>query len=188
MQAFNRRQAMQQEHESLSRTAVQFSMEIAAMKNIAEAQSGTKLSPATLSQELMRLGLLPVITGSKGSGPGNDEEEGSSGCLSPNFITAALHCHKWILSSPECIELLMQLEAQYGTRSPFHKMSTLVCLATKPSSAKSRHWILTAIADWIGHGLLKCSDVTKSALAGDKHHVGLLALHEFKLKARLTLI
>eukprot|EP00435_Cladocopium_sp_Y103_P020629 s1684_g5.t1 len=103
--AFNKRQSIQQEHESLTRTAVQHSLEIASMKTLVETQVGKKLTSSSLAQELLRLGLQPVVAGSgnKTSAPGHDDEDGGNGCLSAHFITAALNCHKWILSSSECV-------------------------------------------------------------------------------------
>ena len=46
--AFNKRQAALQEHESLTRTAMQAAMEMASMKGIAEAQTGARLSAPAL--------------------------------------------------------------------------------------------------------------------------------------------
>ena len=154
------------------------------MKSLVEAKVGKKLTPAALASELLRLGLQPVATGSgnKNSTPGHDDEDAGNGCLSANFITVALTCHKWICSSSACVELLMDLEAHYGSKSPFHRMTTLSCLASKPASAKSRQWVLCSICDWIGAGLLKCSEITKSTLSGDKHHTGLISLFETKAK------
>eukprot|EP00435_Cladocopium_sp_Y103_P050067 s89_g15.t1 len=180
--SFNKRQAIQQEHESLSRTALQYSMEIFAMKNVVEAQAGKKLSTQALAAQLLQLGLQPVVAGSKASTPGHDEEESGAGCLSSNFINAALNCHKWILGSGPLVEMLMELEANYGSKSPFHKMTMLNCLAMKATSAKSRQWVLATVCDLIAHGQMKCSDVTKSSLSGDKHHTGLVALYELKAR------
>ena len=151
------------------------------MKNIAEAQCGKKLTASALSTELLRLGLQPIVAGNKG--PGQDDEDSGNGCLSANFIPAALNCQKWVVADPACMEMLLELEAGYGTKSPFHRMTVLNCLAMKATSASSRQWSLATICDWIAHGLLKCSDVTKATLVGDKHHTGLIPLYETKLKA-----
>ena len=160
---------------------MQAAMEMASMKGIAEAQTGARLSAPALSAELLRLGLQPVVSG-RGSGQGQDDEEASAGSLTPNFITAALNIHKWILSSPACVELLMGLESRWGTRSPFHKVTILNALAMKPSSAKSRQWILESIHDQLCQGLMKAGDVTKSTLVGDRHHCGFVSLFELKQK------
>ena len=68
--AFNKRQSCLQDHESLTRTAMQSSMEIAAMKTIAEAQLGKKLSTPALSAELLRLGLAACSVREEGPRPG----------------------------------------------------------------------------------------------------------------------
>ena len=140
-----------------------------------------KLTASALSTELLRLGLQPIVAGNKG--PGQDDEDSGNGCLSANFITAALNCQTWVVADSACMEMLLELEAGYGTKSPFHRMTVLNCLAMKATSASSRQWSLATICDWIAHGLLKCSDVTKATLVGDKHHAGLIPLYETKLKA-----
>lgn len=179
--AFNKRQSCLQDHESWTRTAMQSSMEIAAMKTIAEAQLGKKLSTPALSAELLRLGLQPVVSGRKDQG-GQEEEDANVGSLSSNFITAALNAHKFMLSNPICIELLMDLESRWGTRSPFHKMTNLNALATKPASAKSRQWVTQSLHDWLCNGQLKLAEVSRSSLVGDRHHCGLIAMFEMKQK------
>ena len=121
--AFNRRQAVLQEHESLSRTAIQSAMEIFHLKGLVETATGrTKLSAQSLSAELLKLGLQQVIGGSAKPGEDDDVEGGS---LTPSFIGQALSVHKNVMSQPRVVELLMDLESRYGTRSCFHKMSKL---------------------------------------------------------------
>lgn len=179
--AFNRRQAVLQEHESLSRTAIQSAMEIFHLKSLVEnATNKTKMSAQSLSAELLKLGLQQVVGGSAKTAEDDDSEAGS---LTPGFIAQALNVHKNVMSQPRVVELLMELETRYGTRSCFHKMSKLAVLASKPSSAKTRVWILEFLVDWLDHNVLKVSDISKSVLQGDRTHCGLVALFETKLNA-----
>ena len=84
--AFNRRQAVLQEHESLSRTGLQSAMEVFHLKSLVENTTGsTKLSAQALSAELVKLGLQQVIGGSK-----MEEDEADNGSLTPGFISQAL--------------------------------------------------------------------------------------------------
>ena len=184
--SYNKRQAVLQEHESLSRTAMQVSMEVAQMKAIMEAQQPGKgkFSAQLLAQELLKAGLQPVVGGSK-----QDEEEADGGSLTPTFITQALNVHKSVMSQPRCVELLMDLEHRFGTRSCFHKLSKLNVLAQKPASAKSRIWVLESLHDWLSYGMIKVGDVSKAVLQGDRTHCGFVSLFEAKQKAtRLILI
>lgn len=86
------------------------------------------------------------------------------------------------MAQPACVEILLSLEARYGSRSCFHQLSKLHALATKPASARSRLWALQSIDDWLQHGLLRVGDVTKTVLTGDRTHCGLVQLFETKQK------
>ena len=175
--AFNRRQGVLQEHESLSRTGMQAAMEVAHFKTLVEAHnpSAGKLTAQALSAEFIRLGLSQVIGGTR-----QDEEEADGGSLAPTFIAQALNVHKTVMSQPRCVELLMDLEHKFGTRSCFHKMSKLSLLASKPTSAASRIWILESLHDQLCFADLKPSEITRTSLAGDRSHCGLVALFECK--------
>ena len=154
---------------------MQSAMEVASMKSLVEAKLGTaKLTTADLSKALLQEGLQQAVGGSK------EDEDGSS--LTATFISQALNIHKTIMSQLQCVEVLMDLEAQYGSRSCFHQMSKLNTLAAKPTSAKSRIWVLEAIHDMLGYGLLKVGDVSKGLLMGDCVHCGLVVLLEMKQK------
>ena len=112
-----------------------------------------------------------------------DEDDPQEGSLSATFnISNALSIHKTIMNQPACVEILMDMETDYGTRSCFHQQSKLQVLASKPASAKSRIWVLQSIHDWLANGLLKVGDVSKSVLLGDKTHCGLVQLFETKQK------
>ena len=84
--SFNCRQAVMQEHESLSRTAPQSAMEVFHLKSLVENTTGpTKLSAQALSAELVKLGLQQVSGGSK-----TEEDEADNGSLTAGFIGQAL--------------------------------------------------------------------------------------------------
>ena len=137
---------------------MQASLEIVSMKNLLESQSpGKQLTPQTLSQELLQAGLQQVVGGS-----------------------SALAVHKTVLSNSRCVEVIMELETRYGTRSPFQKMAVLNTIATKPANAKTRQFVLDGLNDWLLRGLVKVANVSVGMLAGDKHHVGLISLFECK--------
>ena len=119
---FNRRQSIRQDHESLSRTAMQTSLEIDQFKTIVESAPGCKgkLQPAQLAEAFVELGLQSV-TGANGR---NGDEDGR---LTANMITQALMVKKGILSSPKCVEILMELESSFGSKSPFIKCPAYTC-------------------------------------------------------------
>ena len=177
--AFNKRQAVLQDHESLARPAFQAACEIAHLKALVEARntSGGKLSAAALSSELLKLGLQQVVGGNK-----DDDGDAETGSLAPTFIAQALSVHKHIISNARCVELLMDLEARFGSRSPFHRMSKLSVLASKPASVMSRECVMASIHDAVCNNQLKAGDITKTVLQGDRTHVGLVALYECKQK------
>ena len=180
VQAFNRRQAVKQDHESMSRTAMQIALEIDQVKTMCESLPSckTKLQPAQLVQELQTLGLQSVQGGRK--------DDDSNGKITVNLVTQALAVKKGILSSARGVELLLELEASYGTRSPFHQLSRLHVLSTKPSTSQMRDWVLESLCDGLAYDLLQIGEISKGSLSGDKHHVGLVGLCEMKKKAGST--
>ena len=96
--AFNRRQAVLQEHESLSRTALQAACELSHLKCLVEAQHANrgKLSAQALSTELLKLGLQQVTSGSGTK----DEDDQETGSLSATFAAQALNVHENVVSQP----------------------------------------------------------------------------------------
>ena len=158
---------------------MQASMEVAHLKTLVEARnpSAGKLTATALAAEFVRLGLSQVVGGTATK---QDDEEADGGSLAPTFISHALNVHKTVMSQPRCVELLMDLEAKFGTRSCFHQMSKLCILASKPSSAASRIWILESLHDQLCCADLKPTEVTRNTLAGDRSHCGLVALFECK--------
>lgn len=181
VKAFNRRQTLKQEHESMSRTAMQVAIEIDQFKTMCEALSTCKgkLTPLQLAKEFTNLGLQSVQGGKK--------DEDNDGKLTPNLIKEALAVKRGIMSSPRAVEILLELEASYGTRSPFHQLSRLHILSTKPSTSQMRDWVLESLLDCLSHDLLQAGDISKAALAGDKHHGGLVTLFELKKKAHVNI-
>lgn len=184
--AYNRRQAVLQDHESLARTALQIAVEVATFKDLVESRNPGKgkLSPAGLSLEFKKAGLQSVVAGRPGVA--DDEESGSS--MSPWLITSALRIHQTVLGQSALVEILMDLEDKFGTKSPFHKVANLNVLAGKASSNKSRIFVLQSIQDWILFGLLKPSEVSAKGLGGDKNSCGLVQLFECKQRAAWLII
>lgn len=180
VQAWNRRQSLKQEHESMARTAMQTAIEIDQFKTMCEELPSCKgrLSPAQLAQEFSTLGLQSVQGGKR------DEE--NEGRLTANLISQALAVKKGVLSSARAVELLLELETSYGTRSPFHSLSRLHIASTKPSTTQMRDWVLESIVDWLAHDLLQLGDISNSSLAGAKHQTGLVQLFELKKKVGVT--
>ena len=169
---------MVQHHESLSRTAMQQAMEIMSMKRVVESMgpSYQKLKDAQLAVELGKLGCKSVVGGRR-----KDDDDGSG--LTANVLMLATHISKNVLVYPSCVAVLLQMESEFGSRSPFHKMGALGVLAKKPSSKAMREWSLHSLMDGLTYGILQLSQVTMGTLQGDKHHVGLIQLYEMKSKA-----
>lgn len=161
----------------MTRTAMQLAIEIDQFKTMCESlpTSKGKLQPAQLAEEFVNMGLLSVQGGRK--------DEDNDGKLTANLITQALAVKKGILSSTRGVEILLEMETSYGTRSPFHQMSRLHIISTKPSSSQMREWVSESLSDWLSQDLLQLGDISKSSLAGDKHHTGFIQLFELKKKA-----
>ena len=131
LESYNRRQAILQHHESLSRTAMQLSMELQSMKAVVEnmGPSAQKMKDAQLVQELVKLGCKSVVSGRR-----KDGEDADSGALTVNLLQSAQQVSKHILSNPACVAVLLELENDFGTRSPFHRMGALACAALQCGS------------------------------------------------------
>lgn len=178
--AYNSRVAVQQDHESLTRSALQQAMELVQMKALVEASnpSNGKMTAAQLSGALRNAGLAKVQKGGKAR---EDDDDG----LSANFCTSALHVHNRLLSNPTIVEAILDLEANFGSRSFAHQMAKLAVIAQK---ASLRQWVMEALHDAVTHGGMKNDQITKSTLSGDKTHVGLVALMEMKHKVQVHFV
>ena len=179
LESYNRRQAILQHHESLSRTAMQLSMELQSMKAVVEnmGPSAQKMKDAQLVQELVKLGCKSVVSGRR-----KDGEDADSGALTVNLLQSAQQVSKHILSNPACVAVLLELENDFGTRSPFHRMGALACIAKKPSSPAMREWCLHCVRGALSFGGAQPGHITQNSLQGDKRHAGLVALYELKWK------
>lgn len=176
--AFNRRQAVLQQHESLSRTGMQTVIEIAHLRSMLEAANpaAQKMNHSQVASELVKMGLKSVVSGRKA-------DEDDAGTVSPNLVGNCQTISKSVLVSAKCVEILLQMEQDFGTRSPFHTVAALTAIAKKPTNAFFREWSMEAIQDAVNQKLLHVMDITKSSLQGDKHHCGLIPLYETKWKA-----
>ncbi|CAK9022581.1 Uncharacterized protein (Fragment) [Durusdinium trenchii] len=175
--AFNRRQAVLQQHESLSRTGMQTVIEIAHLRSMLEAANpaAQKMNHSQVASELVKMGLKSVVSGRKA-------DEDDAGTVSPNLVGNCQTISKSVLVSAKCVEILLQMEQDFGTRSPFHTVAALTAIAKKPTNAFFREWSMEAIQDAVNQKLLHVMDITKSSLQGDKHHCGLIPLYETKWK------
>ena len=178
--AFNRRQAVLQQHESMARTGMQTTIEVTHLRSMLEAANpaAQKMNHAQVASELTAMGLKSVVAGRKASADDDD-----SGSVTGNLIANCQAVSKSVLVSSRCVELLMAFEQDWGTRSPFHKLASLAALAKKPSSAFFREWALESLYDAVANRLIHVTDVSKGSLLGDKHHCGLLPPYETKWKA-----
>lgn len=156
---------------------MQRALEIDQLRVLCESlgNARTKLQPAQLAVEFGTMGLQSVQGGRK-----EDENDGK---LTPNLISQALTVKRGILASARSVEILLQLEADYGTRSPFHQMARLHVMSTKPSTPALRDWAMECLYDGLLNETMQLGDISKSSLGGDKHHVGLIPLYELKKKA-----
>ena len=168
---------MKQEHESMSRTAMQMAIEIDQFRTMVEALPGSKgkLQASQLLQEFVVMGLASVHGGKK--------EDDNEGKLTVNLISQCLAVKKGILSSERAVEILLEMENCYGTRSPFHQLSRLYIVSTKPTTNQMRDWVMESLWDWLSYDLLQLGDISYSSFAGTKHTCGLVALFEIKKKA-----
>ena len=156
---------------------MQMAIEIDQFRTMVEALPGSKgkLQASQLLQEFVVMGLASVHGGKK--------EDDNEGKLTVNLISQCLAVKKGILSSERAVEILLEMENCYGTRSPFHQLSRLYIVSTKPSTNQMRDWVMESLWDWLSYDLLQLGDISYSSFAGTKHTCGLVALFEIKKKA-----
>ena len=142
-EAFNRRQQVLQEHESLSRSAMQPALEIVSMKNLLESQSGKQFTPQTLSQELLQAGLQQVVGGSV------KEEEGDKGAHSVLGQFEA-HCLCTRPFFPIQDVLKSSWSSRRGTAPAHHFTRWLSSTHLRPSRQMPRHGSLCWTVSTIG--------------------------------------
>ena len=131
MQAFNRRQGVKQEHESMSRTAMQMAIEIDQFRTMLEALPGSKAARI-------------CGHGARIRARWHQKKDDNEGKLTVNLISQCLAVKKGILSSERALEILLEMENCYGAHSPFHQLSRLYIVSTKPSTNQMR---------WSGFGI-----------------------------------
>ncbi|CAJ1343931.1 unnamed protein product, partial [Effrenium voratum] len=158
--AWNKRNAITQDYESLSRTALQQAIEIATLKSRFE---GRPLNNGDFFQLLTAQGL---------------KKASSQDDLSPNLIANAIQVYEKI-RGPEMLEPLADLETRYGSKSCLNEMCNLHALAQKPKP-EARVFVLQGIHDLVVRGLVNNEDITKTSLRGDKSNAGWIALLELK--------
>ncbi|OLP73503.1 hypothetical protein AK812_SmicGene47237, partial [Symbiodinium microadriaticum] len=166
------RNAVLQDYESLSRTAYQTALEVAALKKTWEDDEATKFDGTRdLLEKFRSVGLSFV-------GAGKKEE------LTENFLASCLAVAREFTGDQMVVPLL-HLQEMYESSSCLNKMTNLALLAQKPA-ARKREWVVQSIY----HGILRNrevvaagirnEEVVKGWLLGDKHAAGWIAVSELK--------
>ena len=176
--SFNQRQSVMQDHESMSRTGLQQTMEIMAFKGLLEAQSGDgkSLKASEILEGLKKAGLKAV---KQGANAGAEDDSG----LSVNLINNAMSVHQKLLGQSRIVELVLMCEDEYGSKAFTHKLSNLAMIATKCSTPAMRLWVMEGLVDSVFHGVVTNDAYTKHTLSGDKTHAGWVSLLELKQEA-----
>ena len=161
--AWNNRNEITQEYESLSRTALQTASEVTLLKQRADKDMCRTLKADEFSEWLKKAGL---------------RKASSQQDMSANLINSALIVGRR-LQGDEVVPI-REIENRYRTRSCFNDMTKLHGICTKVSPG-SIGFVIRSIHDWIMRCKIENEDVSKKALFGDNHTCGLVTLFEFKL-------
>ena len=162
--AWNNRNEIAQEYESLSRSALQTATEVTLLKERADKDMCRTLKNEEFADWLKRAGL---------------RKASSQQDMSANLINSALQVGKR-LQGDEVVPIIRDIENKYGTKSCFNDMTKLHSICTKVSP-NSIGFVIRCIHDWITRGKIENEDISKKSLLGDNHACGLLMLFEFKL-------
>ena len=163
VQSWNNRNEISQEFESLSRTALQTSVEVALLKARADKDLNRTLKSDEFSQWLKDEGLKKAT---------NQQE------MSKNLIDTALYVYKRI-QTDDVAAPIKALENLYGTSSCFNQMTLLHGVLSKPAP-QHMPFVVQSIQDWIMRKKVEMSELTKGTLLGDKHVCGYVTLFEYK--------
>lgn len=183
--ALNKRQLVQQEHESLTRTAWQnaaelyhlqarfetddFLCHLVACQALMEKLEGRKLSDQEVVQLLKNKHLM---TAQKGTG--HSAVDASNYC-EWNFTAAKTIVTK--LQSDQVItEIVNKQENLKGPDSCFNSLVKLENLAQRPSCLASRRFIFQLIADLLCHGVIRDDDLSKKDMIGSANNPGAIHL------------
>eukprot|EP00438_Fugacium_kawagutii_P027535 Skav207801 [mRNA] locus=scaffold710:615679:618168:+ [translate_table: standard] len=174
--ALNKRQLVQQEHESLTRTAWQNAAELHHLQALMEKVEGRKL---TESEVVSLLKTKHLLTAQKGAG--QSAVDVSNYC-EWNF-TAAKTIFSKLHSDQVIAQIVQKQEMLKGSDSCFNSLVKLEKFAQRPSCAASRRFIFQLIDDMLCHGILKDEDLNKKDIIGSTNNVGLIHLFEFKWRS-----
>ncbi|CAK9048313.1 Uncharacterized protein SCF082_LOCUS26923 [Durusdinium trenchii] len=172
--ALNRRQLLQQEHESLTRTAWQNAAELYHLQALMEKIEGRKLTETEVVQLLKSKHLMTAQKGQSAM-------ENSYYC-EWNF-TAAKTIFAKLQSDQVISDIVQKQECLKGSDSCFNSLVKLEKLAQRPSCVASRRFIFQLIDDMLCHGVLKDDDLNKNSMVGNSNNVGLIHLFEFKWRS-----
>ncbi len=92
--------------------------------------------------------------------------------VTSGFITAALPVHKRALSVPSIREKLLQIDAEYGVKSPFASIYTLKALVERGERQEYIEWAIDSIMHDISLGTTFLGDITCRAIYGGKANQG----------------
>ncbi|CAK9074935.1 Modification methylase SsoII (M.SsoII) (Cytosine-specific methyltransferase SsoII) [Durusdinium trenchii] len=161
--AWNNRNAISQDYESLGRSAWQTAVEIKKLKGRYDTDAKKVLTAAEFTLKLKNAGL---------------KKASSQDDLSTNLVNNAIHIAEK-LSGEEVLGPIRDLEQRFGKASFFNSMVKLHALATRVKPSR-RDFVFQGLRDLIVRGLLDNDEVTKTALLGDKNSAGLISLLELK--------
>ena len=190
--ALNKRQLVQQEHESLTRTAWQNAAELyhlqagfllisymasclwpLVFQALMEKLEGRRLSDQEVVQLLKSKHLM---TAQKGTG--QSAVDVSNYC-EWNFTAAKTIVAK--LQSDQVIsDIVNKQELLKGSDSCFNSLVKLEKLAQRPSCLASRRFIFQLIDDLLCHGVIRDEDLSKKDMIGGSNNPGSIHLYEFK--------
>ncbi|CAE7656878.1 unnamed protein product, partial [Symbiodinium necroappetens] len=182
--AFNRRQAVHQDHESLSRTGLQQVMEIMLLKGKIEAAEPPERKMSLKAEELLAKLKSAGLQNVKYGGRAGDKDEGDGpGALTVNMIDNCINVHSKLLGNNRIVEIILENEDRYGSASFAHQLSTLAAVAAKCTNMSMREWVMESIVDAVTFDVKSSNaDYTKSSISGDKTHAGWAALYELKFE------
>ena len=163
IKSWNARNKISQAFESLSRTALQTCLEMAALKAKIEKEMARSLTPGEFVNELKNRGL---------------KKASSQDDMSANLVSHALVVAERV-QSPHLLGPIQALEAEFGSQSCMNKMANLYAMLSKPTPS-NRVWVMQSVYHYIFTKQITNEDVTKSWLLGDKNSASMIAVLELK--------
>lgn len=161
--AWNNRNEITQEYESLSRSALQTATEISLLKHRADKEKCRTLKTDEFAQWLKEQGL---------------KKASSQQDMTKNFLDTALFVAKR-LQSDNVVVPIRALEEKFGTASCLNSMTVLHGICQKPNPSHLA-FVLQSLENWVAKGKLENGELTRQVLLGGNHVCGLVSLFEYK--------